>query len=58
MHFWVDADRRLHAGLSRAGKFVLWDNKGRHDTVQGVDLNEALEVMQMAAGEGMKKENK
>jgi len=45
LHFWIDNERGLHAGIKSGGKFILWSNHGRYDAVQCDDLNEALTIM-------------
>ena len=58
MHFWINTECQLCAGLSSGGEFVLWNEKGRHDTVQCTDINDALEVMQLVANTDKAKKNK
>ena len=58
MHFWINAECQLRAGLSLAGEFVLWNEEGRHDTVQCTDINEALEVMQLVTSTDKAKKSK
>lgn len=45
IHYWINEEKKIQAGLDRLGKFVMWSDAGSYDAVQCEDLNEAMSIM-------------
>lgn len=45
VHYWINDEKKIMAGLDRTGKFVMWTEAGNYDAVKCNDVNDAISIM-------------
>jgi len=50
VHYWINDEKKIMAGLDRSGRFVMWTETGNYDSVQCNDVNDAISIMDKISG--------